>query len=458
MEKRTIGVLLAGVIVRIVLFERFPELSHVLDGRVECSTPVSSFKRMKEGIYQHTHGADPYNGGVFHQSPLLLALFTTLHDVFGSEDSVSSYLYALVDLVVGVALVRIVTALKKQGHAMFDPATVAAIYLFNPFTLLSTLAKSTVAFSNATVAVAVVAATTHKPLQAMLVLALAAVLSGYPLYLLPALATLALKCTPPPNTASSSSEPRRATGVQGASPLQNPNPGVSLGARPQTPWARFARGVGHVFNEVSLGVWGWAYVRLGLVFALAGGLFLLLSYQTTGNWNFVSSVYGTILFFSDLTPNIGLWWYFFTEMFEFFRSFFMGVFQIYVAAFALPLAIRFKDNPLFALATMTGIATLLKSYPEVGDIGFYFTLLALCRPIFPLLKYGIPVTLALLYSAALAPTFYHLWIYLGSGNANFFYAITLVYALAMTIMLSDSVWAAIRLQYDGGKNPNLSQI
>lgn len=404
MEKRTVGVLLAGLVVRIVLFERFPELSHVLDGRVECSTPVSSFKRMKEGIYQYTHGADPYNGGVFHQSPLLLALFTILHDVFAEDDWVSNYLYSIVDLALGLALVRIVKELNKKGHTMFDPATVAAIYLFNPFTMLSTLAKSTIVFSNATVAVAVVAAATHKPLQAMTVLALAAVLSGYPLYLMPALATLGLQCTP----------------------------GKSLSFK--------------------------AYCRLGLVFFFACGLFLLLSYRVVGNWNYLNSVYGTILFFSDLTPNIGLWWYFFTEMFEFFRSFFMGVFQIYVAAFSLPVTIRFKENPLFALATMAGISTLLKSYPEVGDIGFYFTLLALFKPIFPLLKYGIPVTLALLYSAALTPTFYHLWIYLGSGNSNFFYAITLVYALAMTIMLSDSVWAAIRLQYDGGKNPNLSQL
>lgn len=31
---------------------------------------------------------------------------------------------------------------------------------------------------------------------------------------------------------------------------------------------------------------------------------------------------------SDLTPNVGMWWYFFTEMFEHFRSFFLGVFQV----------------------------------------------------------------------------------------------------------------------------------
>jgi hypothetical protein len=31
---------------------------------------------------------------------------------------------------------------------------------------------------------------------------------------------------------------------------------------------------------------------------------------------------------SDLTPNVGVWWYFFTEMFDHFRNFFVGVFQV----------------------------------------------------------------------------------------------------------------------------------
>lgn len=31
---------------------------------------------------------------------------------------------------------------------------------------------------------------------------------------------------------------------------------------------------------------------------------------------------------SDLAPNVGMWWYFFTEMFDHFRAFFLGVFQV----------------------------------------------------------------------------------------------------------------------------------
>lgn len=30
----------------------------------------------------------------------------------------------------------------------------------------------------------------------------------------------------------------------------------------------------------------------------------------------------------DLTPNVGMWWYFFNEMFDHFRPFFRGVFQV----------------------------------------------------------------------------------------------------------------------------------
>jgi len=31
---------------------------------------------------------------------------------------------------------------------------------------------------------------------------------------------------------------------------------------------------------------------------------------------------------SDLTPNVGMWWYFVTEMFDHFRPFFVGVFHV----------------------------------------------------------------------------------------------------------------------------------
>lgn len=59
-------------------------------------------------------------------------------------------------------------------------------------------------------------------------------------------------------------------------------------------------------------------------------------------------------------------------------------------------------------------------------------------------RYGFIAAAALLYATFLGPAFYHLWIYAGSGNANFFYAITLVWALGLTLVVGDSVWACLR--------------
>lgn len=44
----------------------------------------------------------------------------------------------------------------------------------------------------------------------------------------------------------------------------------------------------------------------------------------------------------DLTPNIGLFWYFFAEMFEHFRFFFICVFQINIFLYTIPLSIKLK--------------------------------------------------------------------------------------------------------------------
>lgn len=65
-----------------------------------------------------------------------------------------------------------------------------------------------------------------------------------------------------------------------------------------------------------------------LTFILTGVALLLVSAELAGDWDFLEATYGFILSAPDLTPNIGLFWYFFTEMFEHFRLFFLAVFQL----------------------------------------------------------------------------------------------------------------------------------
>lgn len=95
------------------------------------------------------------------------------------------------------------------------------------------------------------------------------------------------------------------------------------------------------------------------------------------------------------------------------------------------------------------IATL-KSYPSYTDTVLYLTLLSLvpedvkcarllaslCRCVGSLtdvcadMRMAFPVMHAVLASVILAPVLWSLWIDLGTGNANFYWAICLVLALA----------------------------
>ena len=54
----------------------------------------------------------------------------------------------------------------------------------------------------------------------------------------------------------------------------------------------------------------------------------------------------------------------------------------------------------------------------------------------------------LLYATLLGPAFYYLWIYAGSGNANFFYAITLVWSLGLSVIVFDSLFAVLRDEWE----------
>jgi phosphatidylinositol glycan class U len=53
----------------------------------------------------------------------------------------------------------------------------------------------------------------------------------------------------------------------------------------------------------------------------------------------------------------------------------------------------------------------------------------------------------LFYSACLLPAFHHLWLYAGSGNANFFYASTLVWSIGTGALVLDLLFAFLKLDF-----------
>nr|POE77692.1 gpi transamidase component gab1 [Quercus suber] len=167
----------------------------------------------------------------------------------------------------------------------------------------------------------------------------------------------------------------------------------------------------------------------------------------------------------DLTPNTGLWWYFFIEMFDAFRSFFLGVFWLHMLSYSVPFSLRFHKQPLAAVVLMMGINAIFEPYANIGDVGAWLSSLCLLGHVFELTsthRYTFPALAALLYGALLGPAFHHLWVYAGSGNANFFYAITLVWNLALVILLTDTVYAVLRDEWESerpeGKGKEVRQV
>ena len=64
------------------------------------------------------------------------------------------------------------------------------------------------------------------------------------------------------------------------------------------------------------------------------------------------------------------------------------------------------------------------------------------------MRYSFFTATTILYATLLGPAFYYLWIYAGSGNANFFYAITLVWSLGLSVVVADSLYAALRDEWE----------
>ena len=121
-DRRKAALFGAAAAIRLLLFSSFPGLPDLLTGRVEISTPVTSFKRcrslsyapitcadrpiVQEGLFLYTHNVSPYDGGVYYQAPLLLPLFSLLPDS-STYPIFTHLLYIAVDILSADALMKI---------------------------------------------------------------------------------------------------------------------------------------------------------------------------------------------------------------------------------------------------------------------------------------------------------------------------------------------------------------
>ncbi|XP_015924448.1 phosphatidylinositol glycan anchor biosynthesis class U protein [Parasteatoda tepidariorum] len=401
-----------GFIIRFLIL-KYPAVTENLGKRVEISTPVTAWRKAIEGVHLWKQGVDPYDSDIFHESPLGLVAYNYLLThyqewipvIFAACDVITAVLLSL------TAKIYLKKLDKQESDSKFPenanpvllkaedlnwvPFYVSVLYLLCPYAVLSCGGKSTVTFQNLILSSFLLVTVSGYWLLAPVFLAILSCHTFYHMFLLVPLVmyTYQSSC--------------------GHSKMYD------------------------TFKILTI-----------IILTFAFSITLLKSFHDmTGSWSFLSSTYGFILSAPDLTPNIGLFWYFFTEMFEHFRIFFLWTFQLNVFIYVTPLAIRLRKEPMFLLFIYLVIITIFKSYPCIGDVALYFSLLPIWSHLFCFMRQKFIIGCVLASCTLLGPTLWHLWIYSGSANANFYFGITLAFNTGQVFLLTDLLSAFIKREY-----------
>ena len=161
----------------------------------------------------------------------------------------------------------------------------------------------------------------------------------------------------------------------------------------------------------------------------------------------------------ELTPNIGLQWYFFTQTFDRFRTFF----HLVLAALPITLSAALcltpslgGSQPHIAAVLVSCVVQLLHPQPVLGGLAVCGCVLLsvgwLCggrlRPLY------VQVCVAL-FSLLMLQLMWFMWLSPGSGNANFFYFQTLLFGFAFAALIVELTSAARRQRGDSLDEPSM---
>ncbi|XP_046832197.1 phosphatidylinositol glycan anchor biosynthesis class U protein [Vespa crabro] len=405
-----------AVAVRFLLMNS--EYQKVISERVEVSTALNSWKRVTEGVYLHNFGIDPYSGDLFHETPICLYVFDIIQRYFPWW--AFCLLFVVADLITSLCLAYVgnsyansrcskkenkkedVSQEKVNGtFTETDSALyVLMAYLFNPYIILNCVGFTTTVFSNLLHSIALVAMVRHSIFWSCISIALLTLQNLYPISLLVPIAI-------------------------------------------------------YICNDKSEKNVKSTIIIIIITFLSMFTLLLGICYYIMGSWSFIWNIFGFILLVPDLRPNIGLYWYFLTEMFEHFRSLFIASFQINVSLlYIVPLALRLRREPVLLAFSYLAIMTIFKSYPCVGDVGFYVSLLPFWMHLFQHMQQGFVIGCFILVCTGFAPIVWHQWIYARSANANFYFGVTLAFAVAQIFLLTDILFASVKYEFASRHNIN----
>ncbi|PIA49583.1 hypothetical protein AQUCO_01300401v1 [Aquilegia coerulea] len=415
---------IASLIFRLV-FIYFPN-DFILGSRAEIATPLTSLRRLAEGYWLKQSSMSPYAGSMYHGSPLLLSLLgplTVLGLLFVVADFVTAVLIRETGWKLQMAYSDRLKSLNLdkvlESSDILPAGDIASlIYLWNPLTIVTCLGLSTSPIENLMVVLSLYGACSGLAPLTAFGWVTASHLSLYPsLLVIPVIFLLGYGPESPP----------RKLYLQKTASSNGNNPVLG----------------DHFFS--------WRPVIYFLLWAtIWSSYFLFLCSislkQYGGLPEMFKRTYGFILTVEDLSPNIGVLWYFFAEVFEFFRDFFLIVIHLNILFMILPLAIRLNHRPCFLAFVYIAIFSMLKSYPSSGDPALYLALVGLFVNELADMKFSFFLFCGYVGVALLSPVMHNLWIWRGTGNANFYFATAMGYACLQIILVVDSVSAM--LQHD----------
>jgi len=437
-NKRSAFLLTLGLGVRLWLINNV-FISSWLRNRLEISTPLTSWNRVLEGLYlRNKIGTSlTYDGDLVHELPLMLHIYQLLINIFGQF--LLSYLFILLDILNAIVLHLVVQECISNFY-MLEMANIKAgkykrlfecnrddsgkatlnqfllnktsfnsaywsfialsVYLFNPFTVASCAAQSTVVVHNLILLLWFYFLLREQVVLAFLCLGLHANITVY-----------------------------SASLVIGSIVFLYQKKSYLNDSAHSTSFVQFSTRYLTLFMALTIGIFG------------------LNLYLEEFNTRFIACTYLFILQVPDLSPNMGLFWYFFTEMFDHFRLFFTYVFQFNVVIYTLPIALRLRDEPIVGILIQIGLTSILKSYPSIGETGLFLSLLPMVAYLFPLLRNFLIYSCMLIASFVLGPVMSYLWLGGGVGNANFYFAITLVYSVGQIFLIIDIFYAQVKREF-----------
>ncbi|XP_073219996.1 uncharacterized protein [Cicer arietinum] len=109
----------------------------------------------------------------------------------------------------------------------------------------------------------------------------------------------------------------------------------------------------------------------------------------------------------------------------------------------VPLALRLNHRPFFLAFVYIVISSMLKSYPSVGDSALYLGLLGLFAYELKDMQFSFFLFSGYVGVSLLSPVMHNLWIWRGTGNANFYFATAIGYACLQIILVIESVSAML---------------